>query len=241
MILTYYPFTYYGRGYREWLATSRLRVVVPARGEQISVAEAAMHCRIDAYEFGGSPPEFEEATWLEAAITAAREYCEGYTGLALVPQIFELAVNGFPTATTGSVDWPQYGGGPGIDLHVAPVVAVQTVRYTDSDGATQTTYGADWLLDDFSRPGVLHLSYGGTWPTARAIPNAVRITFDAGYALPGDSPSEPSIPKSIRQAMLLVIGHMYEHREAVSDKAMREIELGVLPLLERWRIRTGMA
>lgn len=199
-----------------------------------------MHCRIDAYEFGGSPPEFEELAWLEAAITAAREYCEGWSGLALAPQVFELAVNGFPSLCDAS---QYYGRGyePGIGLHVAPVVAVRTVTYTDSDGATQTTYGADWIVDDFDRPGRLHLAYGGTWPTARAIPNAVRITFDAGYALPGDSPSEPSLPKSIRHAMLLVIGHMYEHRESVSEKQMHEIEMGVLPLLDRWRIRTGMA
>lgn len=236
MILAY-PFTYYGRSYREWLNRSRLRIAVPARGEQISVAEAALHCRIDAY---GSPAEYEEQAWLESAIVAAREYCEGWTGLALVPQTFELAVNGFPYVCDLATYWAQ-GYEPGIGLQVAPIIAVQTVVYTDTDGATQTTYGADWLLDEFSAPGVLHVAYGGTWPTARAIPNAVRITFDAGYALPGDSPSEPALPYSIRQAMLLVIGHMYEHRESVTEKALHELEMGALPLLERYRIRTGMA
>lgn len=230
-----YPFDFYSRSYREWLDRARLRIAVPARGEQITVDEAALHCRIDGY---GSPPEYFEQTWLESAIVAAREYCEGWTGLALVPQTFELAVNGFPSLCGLAA---YYGSEPGISLQVAPVIAVQTVTYTDTDGATQTTYGADWIVDDFSAPGVLHLAYGATWPTARAIPNAVRITFDAGYALPGDSPSEPSLPKSIRQAMLLVIGHMYEHRESVTDKALHELEMGALPLLERYRCRTGMA
>lgn len=36
------------------------------------------------------------------------------------------------------------------------------------------------------------------------------ITFTAGYGAPAD------VPAAIRQAMLLLIGHWYEHREAVS-------------------------
>ena len=251
-----YALQTYCRGYREHLAQTRLRVVSVA-GEPISVDEAAMHCRIDAYEVvnGGSPTEsdYEERAWLEAAITAAREYCEGWTGLAIAPQTLELGTNAFPGSVGYGGDYcARYSvdccGGvssfaaSGIVLGTAPVIAVQTVNYTDADNVPQTTPGSDYLLDDFAQPAVLYSAYGGSWPSSvLGIPNGVRIVFDAGYALPGDSPSEPALPKSIRQAMLLVVGHMYEHREGVSEKQMHELEMGVYALLERWRIRTGMA
>ncbi|WP_350354072.1 head-tail connector protein [Thermoanaerobacterium sp. RBIITD] len=68
------------------------------------------------------------------------------------------------------------------------------------------------------------------WPLDCALrSDAVKIRFKAGYS---------EVPKSIKQAMLLLIGHFYEHREAVNigggtvgGGEIKELPLAVSSLL----------
>jgi uncharacterized phiE125 gp8 family phage protein len=44
------------------------------------------------------------------------------------------------------------------------------------------------------------------------MPNAVEVIYSAGYGA-----SSTNVPKAIKQAMYLIIGHLYENREQVGD------------------------
>jgi hypothetical protein len=73
-------------------------------------------------------------------------------------------------------------------------------------------------------PAVLCPKLATGWPLDLSYrPDAVKIRFKAGYS---------EVPKSIKQAMLLLIGHFYEHREATGQRNEgMELSLGVSSLL----------
>lgn len=216
---------------RDALNRTGLRVVTPATVEPVTLAEAAAHLRIDAY---GSPAEYPDATLIEALITASREYVEHETALTLAPTVLELSGRSF----YGMCRWP---GDLGIELRTGPVYGVTSVTYVDGDGVTRTISADDYLLDDGAQVPTLYPAFGTTlWPSGRDQAAAVRIQFQAGYGS-GGSPTTAEIPQSLRAAILLMLGHLYENREATAANPLTNIPLGITALVQRYRIRNGFA
>ena len=156
---------------------------------------------------------------LSALITAAREYCEGFTGRALATQTIEAYPNYFPLKNY-------------IKLPRPPLQSVTSVKYKNSAG-TETTMTAttQYIADTESDIGRIVLSYGASWPSFTPYPvNPIKITYVTGYY------ASNLIPKSIKQAMLLLIGHWYENREAVGNVG-GQIEFAVKALLSMYRVR----
>ena len=71
------------------------------------------------------------------------------------------------------------------------------------------------------------LAYGESWPSFTPYPTgAVRIQFTAGYN------DIANVPQMVKQAILLLVGHWYENREAtLAGTISREIEFAVHALL----------
>lgn len=158
-----------------------------------------------------------EDSLVSALITAAREYCELYTGRAMATQTLEAYANSF-----GCRNY--------IRLPMRPIQSVTSVKYKDSDG-TETTLTADTDYIADMDEGRIVLPYGETWPSFTAYTvNPVKIRYIAGYY------ASNLIPKAIKQAMLLLIGHWYANREAVGN-AGGEIEFAVRALLSLYRDR----
>lgn len=205
-----------------------LRVVSAADEEPITLTEARKHLRIPTY---GSPPSSDEDIWLKPMIGAAREYCEHLLGASIGQQTLEISLTAFPTSA--------------LALPFGPVNSIVSITYLDSDNEEQTVDADDYLVNTFVDPHALTLAYGATWPTALDFANSVKIRYTVGYALPGDSPQTPNpLPKAIRAAMLLVLGHLYENRESTIAEpsiTMQEVPMGVVALLERYRVRMSMA
>ena len=161
----------------------------------------------------------EENTLIEALITAAREYCEGYTRRALATQTIEAYLHCFP--------WNDR-----FELLMPPLQSVTSVKYKDSDGIETTmTAGTDYIVDTESDVGGIVLSYGSSWPSFTPYPlHPIKVRYVAGYN------STNPVPKTIKQAMLLLIGHWYANREAVLlGTISKEIEFAVKALLSLWR------
>jgi uncharacterized phiE125 gp8 family phage protein len=224
-----------------------VKTVVPAAGEQITLAEAKLHLRVD--DDGGSPPAHPDDPLITALISAAREWCEGYTGLALVPQTFELGGSSFGSSSLWmpcscyrySSDGVSQQYNSYVELPMGPVSSVAQVTYIDGEGAEQTIASSDYVLDDYSNPARLYTAFGSSWPTAQNSANSSRIRYRAGYDLPADSPNPNPIPFSIVQAMKLIIGHLYENRENTTDANLELLPLGAMTLLDRYRVRVGVA
>jgi uncharacterized phiE125 gp8 family phage protein len=215
-----------------------LRVAAEPSSEQISLAVAAQHLRLDQY---GSPLEYEEQDWLESTIIAVREIIEGLSGLTLAPQVMQLSIPRFPSGYCAS--WLDYSSWMNnyINLHCSPVNGIEWISYIDGDGVTQLLDLSNVVLDDFSRPAMVAPALNFSWPSVANIPNAVIVQFDAGFNLDGDSPGDKPLPRSLRHAMLLMLSHLYENREATTESTLNQIPLGITSLIERYRIRDSMA
>jgi uncharacterized phiE125 gp8 family phage protein len=161
-----------------------------------------------------------EDNLISALITAAREYCEGFTGRALATQTLEAYPERFPCYDE-------------IEIPCPPLQNVISVKYTDSAGdETTMTVDTDYIVDTERNVGRIVLPYAKTWPTATLYTvNPIKIQYIAGYT---------TIPKSIKQSMLLLIGHWYANREAVlvgQGTMSKEIEFAVKALLSMYKVR----
>ena len=145
-------------------------------------------------------------------ITAAREYCENITGLALAAQ----TIQAYPD-TWGLWRLPR-----------PPIVSVTSIKYYDIDDAVATMAAADYQLDTVD--GLVNIL---EWPaTDLRDLNPIVIEYVAGYT---------TCPMAVRQAMLLLIAHWYQNREAVmvstgSYSQSAEVAVGVQRLLNQYKV-----
>jgi uncharacterized phiE125 gp8 family phage protein len=166
------------------------KVVTAPATEPISTSEAKLHCRVDLAD-----DDVPIAAW----IVGAREEVERQTGMALITQTLELVLN----------DWPSSDR---IELPRPPLTSVTSVKYKDKEGNETTWDSANYLAGVDSIPGVLALAWDATWPSIDLYPvEPIRIRYVAGFA------NAAAVPQSLKQAMLLLIGHWYENREAGGD------------------------
>ena len=168
-------------------AQKTIQIVTPPASEPLSLSEVKEFLRVD---------HSDDDTTLAIFITAARQLCESYTRLALMPTTFEEYFD----------DFPQYTGTykDEIRLSRSPVSAVTYVKYIDGNETTITANAADYKTDLISQPARISPDNGwfGTYETI----NAVFIRYVAGYA------NAASVPAPLKHGMLLVIGDMYENR-----------------------------
>lgn len=158
--------------------------------EPVTLAEAKVQCRV---------VDTSEDSLITALIVAARQHCENYLNFALIDQQITAKFAAFPI------------GARSIQLPMSQLRSVTSVSYVDSDGAAQTFSSANYLADTFSNPGNIYLVAGIEWPTSVASQNsAVSVVYQAGL-----SANAAGVPQSIKQAMLLLIGHWFENRESV--------------------------
>lgn len=177
--------------------------------EPILLAGAKKHLRVEVTD---------DDNYITSLIVVAREHVETITRRALITQIWELGLDNFPSGE--------------ISLPLPPLQSVGSVKYTDTDGVVQTLGAEKYTVDIKNKPGVIVPAYGKSWPATRDVINAVLVTFTAGYGNAG-----ADVPEPIKQAMLFLIAHFYENREAVaSGTVIREIPLAVESLLATYRV-----
>lgn len=177
--------------------------------QPLTESEAWDHLRANLLEAGVEPSDKTHIQTLIAAATAYLDARDGILGRALVTQTWDYTIDAFPCADF-------------IRLPLPPVQSITSITYVDENGSTQTFASSKYRLsaDKHQRPRA-DLAYGEVWPTTRRQRDAVTIRLVCGYAS-GNSPEDASaVPASIKDAMKLLIGHWYEHRE--------EILVGVTP------------
>lgn len=160
--------------------------------EPLTASEAKLHCRMNA-------TSTSEDEFIRRAITAARLHAEKVDGRTYIATTHTLRLDEFP------------GGDGEIMLPRPPLRAVTLITYIDDTGATATLSATGYATDVYSTPGRVMPSYGNSWPSTRCEPNAVTITYSAGY---GTSASD--VPADRRNLMLYLIGDWYNNRESVA-------------------------
>ncbi|MEO8501892.1 MAG: head-tail connector protein [Vicinamibacteria bacterium] len=191
-----------------------LKLVLGPSTEPITLVEAKLHVRQDLAD---------DDTLISGLIVAAREEVERVSWHALITQTWEVVLD----------RWPGDLSGDHLELPKPPLQSVASIIYTDVPG-TPTTWTApnNYIVDTDSLPGRVVLADGATWPSAVLTPSGgIRVRFVAGWANAG------LVPQLYKQAMLLLIGHWYENREATGDANSRgSISFGVESLLRSSRM-----
>jgi uncharacterized phiE125 gp8 family phage protein len=131
----------------------------------------------------------EEDALVGALIAAARTAVETETRRVLIEQRWRAFVE----------TWPHSG----VELPVAPALSVETVRGIDGEGVATALDPGDYEFD------VADGSVRLLRPAAGA--ERYEIDFAAGYGDAGED-----VPGPLRQAMLMLITHWFEHRSAVA-------------------------
>ena len=201
------------------MAVYWLKEITAPTSEPISLEEARLHLRLDT---SGSPPSHPDDSLVSTLITAVRQNAEEYTGLKVASGTFEVRADSFDDLE--------------ISLQTWPVTSVTSVSYVDFDDQTQTLDSSKYTLDVYTRPARLKPTAAqSTFPAAKEV----TIRFTAGFT-DGQSPNPYPLPKQVKAAMLLMLGHLYDNREAVSDIQSYERPLGVTYLLNPYRIKMGL-
>jgi uncharacterized phiE125 gp8 family phage protein len=110
---------------------------------------------------------------------------------------------------------------------------VQSIVYSDTNGASQTVASSDYVVSTFDEPGRIALANGKSWPSTLEQINAVRVDYTAGYGATADT-----VPEAIKQAMRMLVSHWYENREATVSAATlpREMDFAVRETLRPFTV-----
>jgi len=171
--------------------------------EPVTLAEAKLHLRVEA-DFA------DDDSLINSLVKAAREFCEGFQNRAFITQTIALSLDEFP----GEVVLPM-----------PPLQEINSIEYIDTGGVERTLDISVYDKDIVTEPGRVFLKYNQSWPSVRGDINGITIDYDAGY---GDA---DDVPERVKAAMKLIIGHLYEHREAASEVKLEELPLAVRALL----------
>ena len=190
--------------------TLRLKLITAPADEPVElVTEVKPHCRVEIND---------DDALLLIYMAAAREWAEDFRRQSFITQTWEIYFDTWPTLP--------------VELPRGPVQSITHIKYTDVDGNESTFSSDNYLLDVVSEPARLTLKSTASWPTVELRElNGVYVRYVAGY---GDAPTD--VPQSVRQAILLLTGHLYENREQSVAEALRDIPFGVQALLRPRRV-----
>jgi uncharacterized phiE125 gp8 family phage protein len=190
-----------------------LKLVTDAVQEPFTVEEVKHHLRIEVSA---------DDAMVAAYALAARQFVEAQTRRALMQQTWDYSID---------YEYPYYGGYKCIRMPRNPVISVSSFKYIDDNGSEQTLAANQYTVVSREHYSYIVEAYDVTWPTLRTVPNAITIRFTAGYVDDTSSPQIPNPPHDLKQAVLLLTGHLYENREATTPMNMRDLPMGLQALM----------
>lgn len=166
----------------------RIDLITAASDRLVTLDQAKLHCRCQS--------NLENDSFIKW-IAAAEEYCQAYTGRALLTSTWRW---------TGS-EFPRRGG---LDLLISPIQSITLVTYVDAAGDEQTLDAADYQIEAQLIAPKLWPGVDSPWPVTQCRNiAAVKVNLIAGYT------AKELVPAQFTQAMLLIIGQWYKQREEI--------------------------
>lgn len=153
-----------------------------------------------------------EDSLITRLIWSAYLFASHYQQRTLLTTTYEMKLGGFP---------------PAIPLPLPPFQSVEFVKYVAPDGDELTLDSSQYEVDLSTPQGILCPAYGCVWPAIRSQRNAVTVRWVAGA---------DTISASTQSAILLIVSHLFEHRESVSEGTFHEVPMAATSLLnlESW-------
>lgn len=195
-----------------------LRLVTGPTTYPISLHAARKVLQLDD-EFTDQDDEIQQA--IIDATQTAEEFCER----AFITQTWRLTLDEFPSGRLPILlPRPRF-----IETSFA-------ISYEDTDGDTVALDSSDVQLDSDSEPGLVYPLVGEDWPSVYDMPNAVTVTYRAGY---GDA---NSVPGPIKRAIKQLVAQWFKDREPyVTGTIVANLPNAVEALLRPYRISEGQS
>lgn len=111
---------------------------------------------------------------------------------------------------------------------------VDSVKYIDTDGSEQTLDATDYDFDGRSYPSRLEIINEPS--DVRDRMNSVIVEVTSGFSL--DGVASQKTPSQFKNAILLIVGHLYENRQDVTAFKAHEIPMSSQYLLNPFRRST---
>lgn len=181
----------------------RLITVTQPAIEPINGGEAKVHAKVD---------DSVDAAYLSTLISTARHMAEQFTRKAFINRSMKVFFDCWPAGDPGWWDGMREGSivasqAEYVSIPFGPLVSITHVKtYDDADNAT-TWPSAQYFADVATQPGRIVKRTGYSWPTFTRPANGIEIQFIAGF---GANASD--VPPPIRQAILMTVAYLYEHR-----------------------------
>ena len=168
-----------------------LKVITEPATEPVTLAEASLFIRYT---------QSLQNNVITALITAARRYVESWTNRTLVTTTYEYYLEDFCNV---------------MEMPKSTVNSITSITYVDSNGDTQTLASTVYGLDNVSPINTVYLLPEQSWPAVQTQPNAVKITFPAGYG------AASAVPEDVKIAIKIMVGFMFEQREAMQEQELK--------------------
>lgn len=154
--------------------------------EPVNLADLKANCRIDVTDHDDL---------LTQLIVAARTYLEEVTWLSFITQTWEYRTD----------RWADP-----IVLPRGPLQSITSVKYYDTADVQQTLSTDVYEASIYDLPGGVRLKHDQTWPAVRGHADDIVVRYVSGYGA-----TAATVPQPLRQAILLLAGHLFDHPEVV--------------------------
>ena len=155
-----------------------------------------------------------EDTLITALIKAARSKVESDTWRKMITQTWLLSMD--------KNEVKKF-----IGITGSPIQTINYVKYFDINVIQQTLSTGSYQSNILNEPAIIELS---EIPQMAERMNAMQIEFVCGYGVAA------SVPEDLKLAMKLLIGHWYEHREAVTVGNMKDLPMAYDALIAPYRL-----
>jgi uncharacterized phiE125 gp8 family phage protein len=192
--------------------------------EPVTLEQVYTHLRLDVE---GSPPEHPHDDMLRRHITSARVHVEQMARRSLVLRTLRLSMASFPQSAevTSVMDRARrFKAVERILLRQPPFAALGLVQYYDEANALQTLDAANYYTTDEQVPELRFVTAFSA-PTVYDRPDAVRVTYSAGYPALGSPPESQAdyaanVPKPLCDAILLGVQLLYDQLDPADREAI---------------------
>lgn len=135
-------------------------------------------------------------------IKAAANYFFNRTGRQLMQATFEMVMD----------DWYYNRCNDVLEIPVAPVVKINSIKYYDNDNSLQTLSTNSYRLNNYHEPA--HIEFIGTLPGLYDRTDAVIIEYVAGYGADGATAEaqQAAVPEEWKKPIKMLLTDFYEHR-----------------------------
>tara|TARA_B100001123_G_C15208689_1_gene986347 strand:- start:414 stop:1076 length:663 start_codon:yes stop_codon:yes gene_type:complete len=209
-----------------------IKLITESNVFPVTINEVKQTLRIDT-------DNFDQDAELIMMLKSAIHILEEYLGRSFITKTYDYFLDKIPYAHE---DYLAEGitTGPDIQLtqnfiHLpkAPIVQVQYFKYYDDADTATTWASSNYYVDTVSIPAKIVLRRGKTYPDSGSlrVSNAFQIRIDAGYGT-----ASQDVPETIKQAINLYVGHLYENRELYIQQKQLPVPMTLATLLQPYRI-----